>query len=218
MPIRKIFRKRRVFRRKRFTRSRGALKKIIRRVVNKSMETKFVDSSTTAGAPVWTVTPVQLPLPIQGLSDQQRIGDKIMPTSLTVKGYVQNTAANSLTVLRCTIFRWHPNPGSFPPTSGNVLEGAYNASVNYVNAPFSHDLSKNYSVLLDKRITLVPSGGTNIKAFSWRIYGRKLRRIIQFIAGSGTNANNSLYMMWLASDNSGNTVLNSQHRMTYKDA
>lgn len=212
MPFKKtVVRKRRV----RSTKKVGkSVKEFVKKEIHREVETKQLLQSinVTAG---WTGGITQITQPVQGTADGQRIGDKIEPQMLRIKGLVQGT---NLHVMRIVVIQWRPNSGTFTPTVGNILEGAYSGSVNFVNCPISRDYRHEFKVLHDKRYFAsgLADHYANIPV-DIKLYRKNLNNV-NFINNSATDGVGTL---WFLTVQDGTATLNSfiaVSQYQYKDA
>lgn len=155
---------------------------------------------------------------IQGSGDQQRVGDKVKPVKLDIKGRLLG-GSNDTNQMRLTIIQWHPNtttPLVAPSISDIYL---YTASAGMVvNSPFQWDTRTNFTVLYDRRYTLSGSVDADNHQVDYHIvcYPKKS---ISYTAGSLEGMNKIFF--FATSDYSSGILQPSVryiYQLTYKDA
>jgi len=198
--------------------ARSAVAKVVKRVMNRNMETKFVgraivdadfNSSISSAAECYPVTPaVQL-----GDDDYQRTGDRIRPMWMTIRGKVMLSRAylSALTVLPTTVRLMVLNQRDLKTNAqvatnadfAHILKDNINVGVarpyaggNYDNlAPINRDkfqviADKKYRFTWDDQLNLAgqAAAGTN-KAFYFTIRV-KVPKTMYFDDVNGANPTN----------------------------
>lgn len=155
--------KRRIYRKRRFTRSkRGVIRKstaykIATRVLRKNIEKKCYDVSPTEST-VSTVTGstaggIDL---LQGLDGgtarNNRVGDKISLQKIWMRWdlkqdtpTVNNTTNYTCTPCRCIIYQWLDNSDMVGPTIGDILQVGTD-----INSPWKWEKRGTYQILYDQ--------------------------------------------------------------------
>lgn len=155
----------------------------------------------------------------QGDSDTTRDGDKINIKSITIQGYVQaDSAADDFTHVRLILFQYLPDE---TPTGPDIIDATGSALTSFssIAGNFNHDNKKNYRILRDKKIML--PGSTTAKGLGtiptrkvFKMYynfglGAKrndCKNVIQYKAGSSTDAVNNIYLIAISSYSDASTM------------
>jgi hypothetical protein len=149
----------------------------------------------------------------QGLTDQQRLGDRIQLLDLHIHGYIYNhvgVGTNTLTNYRIIVFQYFSDNGASAPSPANMLISSA-ANAGSTQGTWSHiqiDRVYQYRIVYDSRpfttvgsasiAVLGSAGGTGIRTnFSFRVPLRRTDRNITYFAG-GANGPNHLYFMVLS--------------------
>jgi len=199
-----------VYKKKRSAKVGKSVKKYVKRVLDSQVEDKYIDSTITALTPSYTPTVGQLGLPFQGTGEDDRIGDKIKPTSIVIEGNIQGPNTH---VFRLVVFKWKPYS---TPVAGDIFTSAFLGTFNAVNAPYEYKSRDMYQILYDKKFDISASG-PNIKSFRKVIRSKKLSPI-NF---TGTNTTTGTNKIWYALMQDGIATLNSVYmnmRIFYEDA
>lgn len=193
-----------------------SVRKIVKKMINKEIESKHIDASVanTVSGPTGLLT--DLTLIGQGTGDQTRIGDKLKPVSLEIRGQLLGNTAIDRNLLRMIVFQWHPNSASPVPVSSDIL--LYTASAaNAVLSPYQWDTRQNFTILSDKTYQLQGSASSDDYHTYFHL---KLspKRVISFNAG-GTTGLNKIYVLCV-SDSSAINFPSIQYiyQLRYKDA
>ncbi len=212
MPTRKRFTRRRRRRRKTMSNGTKALKMVRR--MNRATETKFIDVQGSVLVDWNGVIFSNLLTPPQGLSDNERIGDRIAASMLESRQcLVANGAAS---VLRIIIY-WNKE--------GNV-QGvddilATTGSTRVIISPYNYDKRSWFTVLLDRKIILQnPAAATSVKSLVRRVM-LKAKKVV-FDVGSGAINKNILSILYVSDVNpldiADKTFVDFYHRTTYRDS
>lgn len=192
----------------------------VKRLIKQTQESKyFILQSTNTFD--YSGAVVKLSAIPQGDTDVTRDGDKITPTSLSVRYSIYNTgtAATSPTEIdyRVIIFRWRPDDTSGAPIASNIM--ATTGNLYAALSEYIHDQRSNFEVLYDRMhlgVLSVLGAGAN------RPFHAKVKvnsRSIKYLAG-GTAGLDNLYILFIT-DNNGvagankfTYVMNSQLNFT----
>jgi len=164
------------------------VKQYVKRTLAARTEDKFVDTLWSALTPSYSYAALSaVTMPAQGTTNETRIGDRIRPTKLQIRGSYYG--ANSH-LLRLIFFRWHPNT---TPTGANVLDNTYVSSFRAPFAPYEDSTKPMYTILKDKTMALSATGN-NVHPFKFTISRKKLANM-DFTAGSSTVGTNLIFCL-----------------------
>nr|QXP07679.1 MAG: putative capsid protein [Arizlama virus] len=129
--------------------------KRIMNVVQQFSEKKYRDRLITGSSSTWSMTGTIFKISDvpQGYDDESRVGDKLMASSIEMRGvlYANNTLTNIGIwdqFYRLIIFKWYDDTS---PTTTDVLETGV---VDTFISPFDHDKKSKRKVLFDKTFTV----------------------------------------------------------------
>lgn len=189
------------------------VKKIVKKQININSETYHHNvmlnyTNLLAGG----VTITDLTLVPQGDLDVERTGDRIKTMSFLCRMTLQKTAVGSdpSVSVRIMFVIWKPND---VPVIADILNAGPSGSQDPLSE-YNHDTKQQYTILYDKRFTLIP--GTDVLRRNITIK-RKYAKFIQFVNAS-TVGTNHLYLVTLT-DASGATLpqIAYHNRIYYKD-
>lgn len=190
--------------------TRKQVSRIAKRVIRSTGEKKYSDKVLSSATVIdWNGTVIGLSDIMQSAgasTDTTRVGDSITPTSLQFNclvkcGKNQTALTDSVNAFRMVIIRWKPAFGSVAPTPITLLQsiGLYYSA----HGPFVHDQRPQFDVLFDRKILLdyVNKPYQVINGYL------RLKRKINYIAGSQTNQQGGLYCLWISdADSAGITA------------
>lgn len=219
--------KRRGFRRRTFKKSASSSKKYvtwksIKKYISKTVEHKYKDTdraSTTVDA---TGNVYCLSVIPQGDTDSQRNGDSVMPVYLRVKGSCHG--ADSSNVMRVILIRWHPDSASVgDPALTDILQSTILSTTNAPYAPYIHDKRNQFTVLSDRRYTLMGSVDSSkyISSFDIKVNlkRRKLMKKLIYTASDGTTGTDQIYICALSdSTATSHPAIAFTSRLSYTDS
>lgn len=145
----------------------------------------------------------------QGTGDTERKGDKCMPRSIDLRGWINGETFSS--VVRIVIIRWNPVT---VPVHGDVFFSA-DGNATTCLSPFVHDQRDQFQYVYDKTFTVSNNGGSEIIHFQKHI---KLgMKAIDFSGGSTTGSHK--YYVYALTDRSTVTsaLLRLYTRMNFTD-
>lgn len=191
-------------------------KKQVKNMLLQEVESKFTETSfaTTIDH---SGSILAIDVPAQGDSDQQRNGDAIRPMKLSLRGVI--TQGDTSNVVRVIVFRWNLFPTALAPLVSSVL---LSASLGGANAPLSHyshdHIQAKQSTILMDRTYYVGDNGNGYIARLRKDINLKKQRMMQFNAGSATDARYRYYIL-VVSDSAVATHpgFNCIARLHYKD-
>uniref|UniRef100_UPI0040476B1C hypothetical protein n=1 Tax=Yoonia sp. TaxID=2212373 RepID=UPI0040476B1C len=180
--------------------------KITKQVFNRQVETHHLDTSlitsydTTGGMALITDAITQ------GVSDTQRVGDKLQLMRIAIRGLM--AVGDATNIIRLIVFQWKSTSFT-PPTLLDVLQTAS------VTSHRSFDIKSNIAVISDNTYYL--NDAERRVLLINKSYKPKIKTIK--FEGAGINATNHIYVLGL-SDSGGvpNPVVNLNFRITFKDA
>lgn len=158
-----VFRKfRRQYRRKTIRKGRKlATVSTVKRLIGRNIEHKFTalkDSFTADGTP----TLIHPCATSQGLTDNDRVGDKIMIKSLKFKSLCRRSSSDTSLAcwVRYTLFQYRQDSVNEPAVAAYVYQypGAFD---NLLSPVPTHDYAKEVNVLADKLVKLTPNSAAS---------------------------------------------------------
>lgn len=197
------YKRKRTYKRK--PRVSKAVKKYVKRVNSNAGETKYVITNLNAIGPDNLAAIATKAYDIAGGTDQNnRIGNKIEPTSLQIRW----SAYRGLTdcMLRLIVFRWTGTSTTTNINLGLVLEQGALGSVNYINAPYLQEKQsrKSFQILHDSTYLLDDAKQNGIK----RITNIKVSKSIYYdTALAGGFMKNGIQYAWITDTSPANTPL-----------
>lgn len=187
----------------------------ISKQIRSAAEPKYLYLSTGSTAGTFTSSGVLIaPTPIaQGVSNNQRIGDRVQLSELEVRyRFVVGTSPDAV-----RFFAWIYKPISDPASAPSALYPLYyNAAADYQTAmsPFDHKLSQVVTILKDWQYSLSTTGGGetngNIVVGTFRI------QLNQIQLYTGTTSTNQLYLSMIGEGTPNNTYV-IQTRLLFYD-
>lgn len=189
----------------------------VQRVLAKQIEKKFADNNFifTLGT---TTMPIRLTALSQGVTDSDRIGDKVnldyYSARITLVGD-NGTSAPFYQRVRTIIFQWFPDDGASAPTAATIINGGTSHIFGYYNT----NQTSNFKVLYDKKQVMSNEPANPSFENVQEINIRKSEvKPIKF-AGTVTNASNHLYLLIMTNNGSVDPVTGVFNgRMRYADA
>lgn len=209
------FTRRRFTRRKRFTRKRVlATKSYVKKQIRKDIETKYADTQWNIGIPgAGTIT--DLTNIAQGVSDLERVGDKISLRGLRLKMGVFSSNNADPAICRITVFQWHPDTAFSLPTVGKLF--TYTAAPDIVYSPFVHDQANQFQILFDK--VVITQTNTQIEHVKiMRKVNMKYAKKAVHYSGGGVTGSEKLYISIQTNSPTTNPGVFGFTRLYYDDA
>lgn len=218
--------------RKRSGYKKTSLYRAVKSIMYKNTETKYFNSamnisfaannSTSTGGEGYVAT--QLPLPSQGTSAQNRIGNSITITGIhgNVRVFLAPSANNNSAICgRIMLVKYKPGGTTFPMTQFMNQDPLTNSvSMNSLRAVEHY---QDFRVVLSKRIRLTSDNYTgSTSSYSLQL-GWKGKCVQKFETGSSNPTENSLFWVFVADTGAitgtGNNYIavNGQYNMYYKD-
>lgn len=190
------------------------VRKIAAKVVLSKSESNYTDTVYDA-SPSYLGLITNLSTIAQGTTDQTRIGDSVLVTSLNLGGYITNQ--DSYNMVRIIIFKWKGNSSS-PPNVTDIIQQAYVGDVKAPFAPLAHDTRKNFTVKWDKTF-LCATGADNERQFFKKLVTFKGGLKLQYLQGSSSaTSKNGLYMLRISDSSAiSHPTCNVLCRVNFKD-
>lgn len=191
-------------------------KRQVKSMISRRIETKIFDTSLL-GTSVVTGGTILGPfsVPVQGPADGQRVSDRIMLKDLMVNWEVK--ASDDTNIVRIVIFQWRSNNASVSPTASVLLQNPGNpihSSINDTNVD-----GGLFTVLADKRYTLVINGSNRAVARRFKFFGRRIpRKRVTFNPSATTGFNHIYAAVWSDSVLGPNPTYDYYTRIHYIDA
>lgn len=202
---------------KKYNKGNKQMSKMVRstvnKMINKNIETKYVDTSIDGTTGILFGTPLiqRLTTVAQGTADINRVGDRILLNGLSLK--FNCVAADTVNRLRVSVIRWQEDDGSVLPTNSTVYQNISSS----IQAFFNYDGLKagRFKVLYDKIVDVETQNG-DTQLFYHKTFNLKKAQIgfTGSVSGRG-----HLYCI-VNSDSAvvPNPTFDGLARVTYKDA
>jgi hypothetical protein len=178
----------------------------VKKIEGEKYHNKFIDTQATA-TPAYNQGPFSMVLPIQGVTDSNRIGDTIRLTKISCRVYLNGINTH---LMRLIIFRWHPLSISQAPTAALILQSI---SATYAPlSPYMFDTKPLFSVLYDKTWPMDSYHGTYVEEFSLRA-----NWVTKFNTNSATDAIDSVFILYLQDGTLTLNTITLDFRLFYHD-
>lgn len=197
--------------------------RLIKKEIAIESELKRYDYAELFAAPAvigatWLVTDIFLPA--QGLTDLNRVGDRVKLTKrMELKGYVEPslTAVANYSAFRLVVIQWHPNT---VPAASDVFVSTTGPTINQIT---NMDTRQEYKILFDKTYKIAYEGTTNPTNVSIQIprFNKTFKAMqsqVQFV-NTGTVGTNKIYLFrtaWLGGTDT--LSCNFTTRLYYRDS
>lgn len=140
----------------------------------------------------------------QGTAQAQRVGDKVKPYFVTIRGTVAQVAAHTNEdTVRILLIKCKKGNGFVPniasASTGKVL--ATQGSVNACWSPIQYENKTEFTILYDKVFTL--DGGNTANKSKTFVINKKIMGDVEFVPGTTTPEGGSLYLMGISSTGTG---------------
>lgn len=202
-------------RRRTFRKRRLATKAFVKKELHKAIETKYNDETFSQFVD-WNGQFQNVTGGIsQGITDTQRIGDKIRIRGIQVEGWC--TVADTTNLVRICVFQWKQNNALVAPASNYIIQ--YTGSGIAPMSPFNNDLQGgNYVMLYTRVLKLVSGTDKSIVRFRFRVPMKYCKRLVEFYV-AGTQGTNHIYMMGISDSGApAHPNLFMMARVWYEDA
>lgn len=155
--------------------AQGALsaqqKQQVRQLLQGAIETKcFIANSGTTSVTTAGVIGNMTTGIVQGVGRTQRVGDRLAVTKLNFRYSIEVgatgllAAADSYNSVRVIVFKWREDNGSYPPTTGNILQ-AIGVGIDQV---YNFDDKRFYKILYDQTHVVFNTPLYNGAAVTWQ--------------------------------------------------
>lgn len=199
---------------------KSLVKKTVRKEQKKIGEKKYIWTSTngTVLQPLWTSSVTVGPLfdCNQGVAENERIGQKIQPTSLNIR--INAYRGNADSMLRIIVIRRIDPVLVAAVTTGSIVEIGNSGTLNFITAPFDLDKSRRerFQVLSDKMV-LLDDGKQNGVHLNYNVKVGSKPVLFQTTI-TGGNTSNNIFIGFI-SDNALATAPNISYDIVarYKD-
>lgn len=194
-----------------------ASRSYVRKTVNRGKETDYFDKDIATEQMGTDNAPSLLSLIPQGDGAQQRLGDKIKPVSLQIRGRINQPDAVNNTYARIVVIQWHSNTGAETPTLATLFENGSAKPIEDHYIGSKGDRAK-FKVLLDRTFTLETVAEKSSRYINWTISGKKIAQIR--FTDADTTAKNHIYMYLLGQDTvagAGGPVADIVTRLRFKN-
>lgn len=197
-----------------------AVSTIVKRTVSLSEEKKYLNT-TLAGITINNVTwnPYQLLVPSQGDNSTDRLGNKITPFKIEMRGYINNPLATQV-AFRMLLIRWKASNSLTSPATQADRVFDLSTIADAWKSPFSIPNRPTFDVLYDRTMMLTPGSSGNCTDNQCRLISRTFKlssKKMIFDSDTVTTGTNQIYVIFL-SDNSSSIQLNSYWRFWFTDA
>lgn len=191
---------------------RQQVKKLQKKIMELKYHQTIVNNNLDTTWLLWNLTAVP-----QGDTDISRDGDKIsLAGNLSFRcrliADVSGDAAQQIPNVRFIFFQWHPqsdSAGATVPTIGQIITAGASGSQDETSM-YNHDTRQMYTIIYDKVTKLTGPGTSSTNAYNTQISrtfhfelplykNKKVRKWMQFLAASTTNATNNIYLAAYAS-------------------
>ncbi len=192
---------------KRYNRNRSLAAKAyaLAKKAYKAPELKYHTLTGTIVGPDNDGTTTSLSTIAQGTDVDQRIGNVINPTSVTIKGKMNLHASAAATQIRVIIYRW---VSEAPNAVTDVLQAATIQS-------FKSELKRFQSQILYDRVFQLDSVNRPELYFQKKVM---LGKFMGFTEGSNLPNRNAIHLIILSDETTNVPLLAYQTRMFYKDS
>lgn len=154
------------------------------------------------GTSLVTTANIQLLTSIpQGITDQQRAGDKLMLSPRFHLTY-NLEAGDIYNFIRVIIFQWKPlaGPSSYIPVATDILLPGSSGGYDFLSH-YDHDTRTDFHILYDRVHRMIGNAAAPETPFTdnsthfVKTTVRIPRRQLQFISGSSTDMSNGIYLL-----------------------
>lgn len=179
---------------------RKDVRKIVRNEQKKDTELKYHQDNGGASVDAATGRFDVVTNIAQGGNVNDRIGNKMSPTSLDLTIRVDATTAGSDTynAVRVICFRWHPDNGDLVPDKDDILLAVSGTIPQCYNAVLP--TNRQFTVLYDRLLTVQSGNDDQVKIWRKRIKLAKSKPV-EFKSDASTTGINHIYMFAISDSN-----------------
>lgn len=192
--------------RKRFNKNQSLAKKAysLAKKAYKAPELKYKALSNAPASVLGTGSVTQLDTIQQGLTNNNRIGDRVLAKSLHYRMELKLHASATDTLVRCIVFRWISEQ---PASAGDVLESVTIGS-------FKDEDQRYSSQILMDRVYRLSTAEKPELFVSGKI---KINKHITYPEGSSTSNRNALYVLFVSDEAVNTPSITFNTRLFYID-
>jgi len=193
--------------------STKAVKAIVKKTMIKNSDEKYYYATSGQVASNFSANPVAesvATIGVQGVGDDERIGDEVRLQTLRIKLRIVIGTSPSPDIFRILVVRWKPYTTAIPPIA-EILK--YTNSLDYQTAmsPYNYKNSQQYVIHKDIFGTLTTNDP--IRAYNLKI---KLNNVLQKYTGALCTNRIFVYFIGEAATQSNTYVMSSE--LKYNDA
>lgn len=179
------------------------IQKIVKGTVRSALkyagESKYLYTNIGTTNFDWTGSIQAVSFVPQGQTDVTRVGDKLMPTSLELRGHMVLAAAGrTFCVGRFLLIRWLQDTDDTSPSVSDILD--FTGTEGCVNSSYVHDKRGDFNVLFDTGAVQLNSYGLasyNPSMFMIKKNIRLAGKEIEAVGGT-TAGRNHLYVIFVS--------------------
>lgn len=159
---------------------------------------------------------------LQGVTDLQRIGDRVMLDKCWLRLFANsNFATSGFAYVRAIFFQWKSDSNTNPPLPADILLPGSSGSVDYTSQ-YNHDQRMLFRIFYDKTFSIVGQPGVDAPQDSYAHVDVSTLNFplkqVQYI-GAGTEGINHIYGLFVSSGTGANTpVIFYTMKYTYTDS
>jgi len=198
--------------------TRRMISREVNRIAMREKEQKFDDGQIAPFSVILTGTMGSLTSIAQGTTINQRVGDQIRLRGAYLNLTVTAANADITNQVRLLFFQWHPNLATGSPVIANILQTpTTNGVLSHPNVQFQDQ----FTILFDRLfnlsgVTTAPTANSQHVIREQFILPR--RPVVNFMAGSSTNASNTIWYLALSDSSiAPNPSLTFDLRMMFVD-
>jgi len=190
-------------------------KMAVARMINANEEHKYWETKYVASAVDVTGTTSDILIPVQGLTQIDRVGTRIKITR--VVGRLYFAIADTTNKIRLLLWSQIGNTFSITPSSVIPLSFGSSNTVPEVDSLHNWDRKKEYKIHLDRQMVLDTDDPVGFMSFD---FYPKSKKIVEFNGGAATTTGNNKFCITVKSDSAAAThpTMTGNIRIYYTDA
>lgn len=193
---------------------KSSIKAQVQKILKQNLEQKYFDISVTAQAVDYSGVINDISAVTQGSGDSNRVGDKIMPHYLSIKGSV--VVGDATNAVRVFLIRYKENTNTGGPPTMSILLGGPATSTNSPFSQYYWDGRESFDVLKSELFVLDTTN--SIQKFEWFVPLDKANKAIEYVS-AGTNGRNRFYLCQISDSGAApNPTTAYVSRLVYYDA